>query len=555
MRPYKNKRGNTMVKAMFLLSTLALILAPPLSPLAAPDNSLMKTNDSSGESSLSLSSEEGKEVVGLASTPSSKHILKKANRYNWFRRAKTQRKKRTLKPCRAGYFRDPYTKYCRKITTVTETRTMITTVTYDVNTGRKIVQRVCKSGYWWNRRSGRCNKKANCGIGYRWDPATNYCRKIRCQFGYRVQDTSNICRKIVCLEGHILNQKTGNCVVNRHGTFKECRDGWTLDLRTLRCALIGTKGSNDPRSIAAKRSQKAAPKLPKVCPADKFLNPKTNRCKKRQEVHETSTSKTITTYDPATGEATVEKVCKTGFHLNMATKRCLKEKTEKTSKKSNQNHDHKTPNLQDVRNINSDTKSGSSDQKTKGTNNEAEKTKGEKICKVGYVLNPNTNRCNKEKPEKKEKVCKTGYILNPATNRCKKEQTSQKSAKNSSDKTCPEGKALNPKTNRCKNLETITESTTGKTITTFDPKTGQTTTKKICHEGYELSVETNRCKKVKQNKGASNTVEVPKLGDKPKENFIATGSIIGVASIGTGVAVLGFRHEIISFLIGLFKKS
>ena len=114
---------------------------------------------------------------------------------------------------------------------------------------------------------------------------------------------------------------------------------------------------------------------------------------------------------------------------------------------------------------------------------------------------------------------------------------------------------MNPKTNRCKNLETITESTTGKTITTFDPKTGQTTTKKICHEGYELSVETNRCKKVKQNKGASNTVEVPKLGDKPKENFIATGPIIGVASVGTGVAVLGFRHEIISFLIGLFKKS
>ena len=60
---------------------------------------------------------------------------------------------------------------------------------------------------------------------------------------------------------------------------------------------------------------------------------------------------------------------------------------------------------------------------------------------------------------------------------------------------------------------------------------------------------------MKQNKGASDKVEVPKLGDKTKDHFVATGSIVGVASVGTGFAILQFRREILHFLLALFKKS
>lgn len=72
-------------------------------------------------------------------------------------------------------------------------------------------------------------------------------------------------------------------------------------------------------------------------------------------------------------------------------------------------------------------------------------------------------------------------------------------------KTCPEGKFLNPKTNRCKNIHTISETSTGKTITTYDPETGEATTIKICNEGYYLNEETNRCNKVKESDESSST--------------------------------------------------
>jgi hypothetical protein len=117
-----------------------------------------------------------------------------------------------------------------------------------------------------------------------------------------------------------------------------------------------------------------------------------------------------------------------------------------------------------------------------------------------------------------------------------------------SNKDCGEGKFLNPKTGRCKNLQTVSESSTGKTVTTYDPATGEATTEKICNEGYELDKDSNRCKKKKENKGDDFAMEVPELGNKP--NFVAIGSVILIAAAGIGFVIFEFRHEIVKF----FKK-
>lgn len=205
-----------------------------------------------------------------------------------------------------------------------------------------------------------------------------------------------------------------------------------------------------------------------------------------------------------------------------------------------------------------------------------------KDCGEGKFLNPKTNRCKNLQevsetstgktittydPETGEgttvKICNEGYYLNEETNRCNKvkieeietakEQDSVEESSNKSssteNKTCPEGKFLNPNTNRCKNIQTISESTTGKTITTYDTKTGEATTEKICNEGYELDVDSNRCKKKKENSGEDYALTVPELGGKP--NFVAIGSIIAIVTVGIGFVIFEFRHEIAKFFKGL----
>lgn len=262
------------------------------------------------------------------------------------------------KPCKEGYFRSPQTNRCKRLVTVSETASTITTTVYNPVTGNPSVSKVCKAGYWWNAATGRCNKKKVCSIGYRYLSWNNSCEKIICEIGFKVQDASNTCKRLVCKEGHIINQKTGNCVKNTHGKYKTCEAGWTLDLRTLKCAKIGTKGSDDPRSkksqnivakyeLKEKRSLASMVKLDdnsttsdnetkseKTCPEGKFLNPKTNRCKNLQEVKETSTGKTITTYDPETGEGTTIKVCNEGYYLNSETNRCNKVKEDSSTSTS-----------------------------------------------------------------------------------------------------------------------------------------------------------------------------------------------------------------------------
>ncbi len=458
-----------MKKFLSFFLSIVLGLTPLFSSLAAAST---QTPEGGGETLETGEMEELSNVGFLESSSKTKILAAK-----------------TKKECKSGYFRNPKTGRCKKLVTVSESKSTITTTTYNPNTGKATVKKVCKNGYWWNKKSERCNKKKTCKIGYLWQSKDNTCKKIVCKIGFKVQDKSNVCKRLVCEKGHVINQKTGNCVINRNGKYKECEAGWTLDLTTLECAKIGTKGSKDPASIAAKKSASLAvhyetkslkalantqtgetetteeetPK--KDCGEGKFLNPKTNRCKNLQTVTETSTGKTITTYNPETGEGTTIK-----------------------------------------------------------------------ICNEGYELNEETNRCNKIKEEK-------STVKNDSS------KSSSNNTSKTTTKTCPEGKFLNPKTNRCKNLQTISESTTGKTITTYDPKTGEATTEKICNDGYELDTDSNRCKKKKENKGEDYALKVPDLGGKP--NFIAIGSIIAIVVIGIGFIIFEFRHEITKFFKGL----
>lgn len=617
-----------------------------------------------------------------------------------------------IKTCQNGYALSKKTNRCKKLQTVTTSKSTILTKTWNPETDETTTTHVCRSGYWKNPKSDRCNKKKECKIGYRYLSDTNKCEKIKCKIGYQVQDSSNVCKRLTCKEGYIISQKTGNCVKNRHGTYKKCAAGWVLDLDTLRCAKIGTKGSNDPAFKNAKKPSKnssdkvikkgidgsgvsnskntvhsrtvsrdgkivhfsasnstkkqtlpkyktlvprinnlktfknlghtntetksdmlplstkfldsslrenvpkisvvlaSTVKTPKTCPEGKFLNPKTNRCKNLQTISETSTTKTITTYDPKTGDATIMKICKDGYILDKNTDRCKKIPAPKTTSRATSTNSMKAvnnsvPNATGSTKLSDKTASGtanytktsqtnsasnSNDNKTGSNSNKSagatpvtslseddrshSNSKPAKTCSKGKFLNPQTNRCKNLQTVSETstgktittydpktgnaivtKICNLGYELNAETNRCKKisQSSSSKNVSGGSkttktsgitQKTCPEGKFLNPQTNRCKKLQTFSESTTGKTITTYDPKTGEATVKKICNAGYELNEETNRCKKIKENHGESDSIRVPALGTLKKDNFIGTAATFALAGSGVAFLIFQFRHEI-----------
>ena len=103
----------------------------------------------------------------------------------------------------------------------------------------------------------------------------------------------------------------------------------------------------------------------KSCPAGKYRNPLTNRCKNIE-----ASSSHNTDFDS-------EKTCPTGQYRNPETGRCKNNKTSTIT--------------------------------------------AVKECKAGYERNPETNRCRKIKTETNNlKPCKDGYERNPETNRCRK---------------------------------------------------------------------------------------------------------------------------------------
>lgn len=202
-----------------------------------------------------------------------------------------------------------------------------------------------------------------------------------------------------------------------------------------------------------------------------------------------------------------EKTCPKGQYLNPDTKRCKKFPPQK----------FKT------------CKPGYFLNKITGRCNK-ERTQTPKTCPAGFFLNKVTNRCNKNQAEPEKKPCKADQSRNPKTGRC------HKIAAPTTPKTCPAGKTLNPVTNRCKGEAKPNEI-------------------KPCKEGYERNETTHRCRKIHQNTGATNPVEVPKLGDNKenqKKDFKVTAAVAGSAAVGFGIAIFQFKNEIFVIIRKIF---
>lgn len=202
-----------------------------------------------------------------------------------------------------------------------------------------------------------------------------------------------------------------------------------------------------------------------------------------------------------------EKTCPKGQYLNPDTKRCKKFPPQK----------FKT------------CKPGYFFNKITGRCNK-EHTQTPKTCPAGFFLNKVTNRCNKNQVEPEKKPCKADQYRNPKTGRC------HKIAAPTTPKTCPAGKTLNPVTNRCKGEAKSNEI-------------------KPCKEGYERNETTHRCRKIHQNTGATNPVEVPKLGDNKenqKKDFNGTAAVAGSAAVGFGIAIFQFKNEIFVIIRKIF---
>lgn len=202
-----------------------------------------------------------------------------------------------------------------------------------------------------------------------------------------------------------------------------------------------------------------------------------------------------------------EKTCPKGQYLNPDTKRCKKFPPQK----------FKT------------CKPGYFLNKITGRCNK-ERTQTPKTCPAGFFLNKVTNRCNKNQVEPEKKPCKSDQYRNPKTGRC------HKIAAPTTPKTCPAGKTLNPVTNRCKEEAKPNEI-------------------KPCKEGYERNETTHRCRKIHKNTGATNPVEVPKLGDNKenqKKDFNGTAAVAGSAAVGFGIAIFQFKNEIFVIIRKIF---
>ena len=285
------------------------------------------------------------------------------------------------------------------------------------------------------------------------------------------------------------------------------------------CSLFVLPVSTFATSKPSDANGKNVVKEEKTCPSGQYLNPETKRCKK---------------FPPQK-----MKTCPEGYFLNVKTNRCNKNPVPKKSTQSNPKPKEPTnpsSNRPDSKDQNNQAKKPAKDclpgyflnKITGRCNKQHEQT--EKTCPEGTFRNKITGRCNKIQAESQKKPCHADQYRNPKTGRCHKMATS------TAPKTCPAGKVLNPVTNRCKGEEKPHEI-------------------KACKEGYERNDQTHRCRKVHQNTGASNPVEVPKLGDKKEEqkkDFNGTTAVAGSAAVGLGIAIFQFKNEIFVIIRKIF---
>ena len=122
----------------------------------------------------------------------------------------------------------------------------------------------------------------------------------------------------------------------------------------------------------------------------------------------------------------------------------------------------------------------------------------QKPCEIGYVRNPETNRCVTELTAQTAQVpCPVGQERNSETNRCRNVVTTSASLT-----PCRAGQYRSPETNRCRNLETVAGSLVPcNENQERNPETNRcrlisTDSLVACKENQERNPETNRCRNV-----------------------------------------------------------
>ena len=447
------------------------------------------------------------------------------------------------KTCKDGYYLNTETNRCNKI--------------------KEVKTKTCKSGYVLNTKTNRCNKIKTCKDDYWYNAATNTCHKITCPFGYEYRKATGLCWHRICPSGKIISEKTGKCIVNRNGKYKECSQGYALDVYDLKCKKIVTKqlkncGSGSYYNLETKEcvattattdyriptrlilfasaEEEKEPTEESFSPAlspsiedeegieenyepddyepevEEYIVDETDFIEpiaavlsatdfyESDELDESESQDPLPEEQEASEESATTKTCLEGYYLKESTNRCNKIKELEPCPEGK----YRNPETNRCKKIE--------------TEEETEESTSVKICPEGSELNPETNRCKKIVVEAEPKTCPEGKYLNPETNRCKTIEEPEQ------PKTCPEGKYLNPETNRCKTIEAEK-------------------TEKTCPEGSELNPETNRCNKVRKNTGDKYPVEVPVLGET-KQNFIAGSTIIFIVCATILYVAYVFRKQL-----------
>ena len=452
------------------------------------------------------------------------------------------------KTCKSGYYLNTATNRCNKI--------------------KEVKQKTCKSGYVLNTKTNRCNKIKTCKDDYWYNAATNTCHKITCPFGYEYRKATGLCWHRICPSGKIISEKTGKCIVNRNGKYKECSQGYALDVYDLKCKKIITKklkncGKGSYYNLETKECVATTATTDYRLPARLILFASAEEeTEPTEESFSPALSPTIEDpegvansdeleeYEPEIEEVLVDELDFAEPIAAVLSDTDVYESEELDESISEDPiEDQSTQQDVEIKEEPTPTKTCPEGYYLKESTNRCNKIKEPEPCPEGKYRNPETNRCKKIESEEETdkttetKTCPEGSELNPETNRCKK------IVLETQPKTCPEGKYLNPDTNRCKAIEEPEQPKTCPEGKYLNPETNRCknietkTVEKVCPEGSELNPETNRCRKVKKNTGDQYPVEVPALGES-KQNFIAGSTVLFIICSASLYAVYRFRKQL-----------
>lgn len=173
-----------------------------------------------------------------------------------------------LVPCKEGYYRNPATNRCKKLTTSSSTTSGgSASAKSTTSTGATDGLVPCKEGYYRNPETNRCKKLVTsgsgtsstgsslvpCAAGYYRNPVTNRCKKLTTSNS----STTSTSQLTPCKEGYERNPETNRCrkiasTADSASTLKPCKEGYERNPETNRCRKKTSASSSDDKDGDAK---------------------------------------------------------------------------------------------------------------------------------------------------------------------------------------------------------------------------------------------------------------------------------------------------------------